>query len=557
DALVGRVFSRSDDDLAEVRLDQADAQAEGARLFREVVEIVLDSAIPAEAVRAEVFRRIPVERLDELVRQGLAGDVSRPEQLFAILRERFPYVRSFASAVLEALTFQAAPAGEELIGAIEILKAMGTEGGRKVPAAAPSGFIPPRWRKAVEGPAGVDRRAWELCLLSEVRGALRAGELTVVGSRRYTPWDAGLYSRQAWPQRRGSWLAERRLPDDGATFVRTAKDQLHALTEEVARRLPHNPDARVDGDRLALSAPDRLEVPTETAVARAGLTGLLPLVDLAELLMEVDGWVGFSDPLLHLSARREPTPRNVAATRPALFAVLLAEATNLGLATMARASGIPYGQLLRVHESCFGEDALREAISALVRYHRSLPLTASFGPGTTSSSDGMRFGTSASGLHARHLPRYFGVRRGVSVYSHVSDQGSQFWVGVVNCQLREATFVLDGLLYQDSPPIREHYTDTHGYTDLLFGLFELLGFRFAPRLRDLPDQTLYRARRGADYGSLSGVLRRTIRDEVIVEHWDELNRLAASLADGLVPPSMLVSKLQGLRRQNALQQAIQ
>jgi TnpA family transposase len=53
------------------------------------------------------------------------------------------------------------------------------------------------------------------------------------------------------------------------------------------------------------------------------------------------------------------------------------------------------------------------------------------------------------------------------------------------------------------------------------------------------------------------VLRRTIRDEVIVEHWDELNRLAASLADGLVPPSMLVSKLQGLRRQNALQQAIQ
>jgi TnpA family transposase len=210
-----------------------------------------------------------------------------------------------------------------------------------------------------------------------------------------------------------------------------------------------------------------------------------------------------------------------------------------------------------VHESCFGEDALREAIAALVGYHRSLPLTASFGPGTTSSSDGMRFGTSASGLHARHLPRYFGMRRGVSVYSHVSDQGSQFWVGVVNCQLREATFVLDGLLYQDALPIREHYTDTHGYTDLLFGLFELLGFRFAPRLRDLPDQTLYRARRGADYGSLNGVRRRTIRDDVIVEHWDELNRLAASLADGLVPPSMLVSKLQGLRRQNALQQAIQ
>ena len=122
---------------------------------------------------------------------------------------------------------------------------------------------------------------------------------------------------------------------------------------------------------------------------------------------------------------------------------------------------------------------------------------------------------------------------------------------------QQCNHFLDGLLYQDSLPIREHYTDTTATPDLLFGLFELLGFPFTPRLRDLPDQTLYRARRGADYGSLSGVLRRTIRDDLIVGHWDDLNRLAASLADGLVPPSMLVSKLQGLRRQNALQQAIQ
>ena len=34
DVLVGRVFSRSDDDLAEARLEQAEAQAEAARLFR-------------------------------------------------------------------------------------------------------------------------------------------------------------------------------------------------------------------------------------------------------------------------------------------------------------------------------------------------------------------------------------------------------------------------------------------------------------------------------------------------------------------------------------------
>ena len=81
--------------------------------------------------------------------------------------------------------------------------------------------------------------------------------------------------------------------------------------------------------------------------------------------------------------------------------------------------------------------------------------------------------------------------------------------------MREATYVLDGLLYQDAPEIKEHYTDTAGYTDLIFGLFTLLGFRFAPRFRDLPDQTLYRARKGADYGVLAPTLKKDIRAHLI------------------------------------------
>ncbi len=47
------------------------------------------------------------------------------------------------------------------------------------------------------------------------------------------------------------------------------------------------------------------------------------------------------------------------------------------------------------------------------------------------------------------------------------------------------------------------------------------------------------------------------RDALIVTHWDDLNRLAASLKDGLVRPSLVVSKLQAMQRQNPLQQAIQ
>ncbi len=99
--------------------------------------------------------------------------------------------------------------------------------------------------------------------------------------------------------------------------------------------------------------------------------------------------------------------------------------------------------------------------------------------------------------------------------------------------------------------------DTGGFTELLFGLFMLLGFRFAPRLRDLSDQTLYRPRKHTGYSVLTPVLKKDLREDLIVRHWNDMNRLAASLKDGLVRPSLVVSKLQAMQRQNPLQQAIQ
>lgn len=242
---------------------------------------------------------------------------------------------------------------------------------------------------------------------------------------------------------------------------------------------------------------------------------------------------------------------------PPLYAAILAEGTNLGVAAMAQAAGMREGLIQRAIDWYLREETLREAITRLIQYHRSLPLAAKFGEGTTSSSDGIRFGVAPSALGGRHQPRYFGVRRGVTLINHVSDQGPQFWIDVINCQVREATYVLDGLVYQDTYPIKEHYTDTGGYTELLFGCFELLGFRFAPHIKDLPDQRLYRMDRGADYGALTPVLRGVIRDRLISDHWDEMNRLAASFKDGIATPSVVIAKLQALQRLNPLQAAVQ
>lgn len=559
DVLVGRLFSRSDDDLLATKAKAAQTHQESARLFKKVAQILLDEGIPEDQVRSRVFKQVPRERVSALMDLSDELDKSETATFFGILDNRYAHMRDFAPLVLRTLQFDSSRTNNPIMEGLETLAGLNQEGKKSVPDTAPVDFVPRKWASVVIRDGEINKHAWEFSLLHEARSALRAGDLIVQGSQRYAAWDSDLYQQQELQQRRDAWYEESGLPKDGNIYLQEQLDALMQTAKRVGKRIARgkNPDARVEGDELKLLALEKVEVPEAAIDLRTDLIDLFPPTGLPELLMEVDRWTNFTSIFVHLTNRREPSEQAIKELRPLLFAVLVAEATNIGLSAMAQSSGIALHELERVYDWYLREETMRAAISKLISYHRGLPLTTKFGDGTTSSSDGIRFGMAASSLHARHLPRYFGVRRGVTLYNHTTDQGNQPWIDVVNCLVRESTYVLDGLLYQDAPPIKEHYVDTGGFTELLFGLFMLLGFRFAPRLRDLSDQTLYRPRKQTDYSVLTPVLKKDIREDLIVRHWDDMNRLAASLKDGLVRPSLVVSKLAAMKRQNPPQQAIQ
>jgi TnpA family transposase len=105
--------------------------------------------------------------------------------------------------------------------------------------------------------------------------------------------------------------------------------------------------------------------------------------------------------------------------------------------------------------------------------------------------------------------------------------------------------------------IAEHTTDTAGFTDLLFGAYDLVGLAFSPRIRDLADQRLW-CLDGTDMPALvRPLVANRANTERIVAHWDELLRLGASIHEGVVPPSLILTKLQAYPRQNALAAALQ
>ncbi|OAI01501.1 hypothetical protein A1332_17715 [Methylomonas methanica] len=117
--------------------------------------------------------------------------------------------------------------------------------------------------------------------------------------------------------------------------------------------------------------------------------------------------------------------------------------------------------------------------------------------------------------------------------------------------------MLDGLLYHESDlRIEEHYTDTAGFTDHVFALMHLLGFRFAPRIRDLKDTKLYIPKNGQDYPALQSMIGGNLNIKSIQTHWDEILRLATSIKQGTVTASLMLRKLGSYPRQNGLAVAL-
>jgi len=287
---------------------------------------------------------------------------------------------------------------------------------------------------------------------------------------------------------------------------------------------------------------DALSISRTLHELRATIGASLPRVRIEDLLQDVDEWCGFTRAFQPLGGYE---PRGADLHR-SLLATLIAHGTNLGLAAMSQSVDTLTADALQDTSRWFLRDAtIKAANTILVDHHHGLKLSSVWGDGSRSSSDGQRFVVERDSLLGSVYPRYFGYYdRALQLYTHTSDQNSVYGTQAISCAPREAGYVLGGILDNDTAlAIREHTSDTNGFTEHLFALCALLGITFMPRLKDLPDQVLSRIDRDADYGALQPLLRGRINIELILEQWDQMVRLAASLKDRLTPAHVVMQRL--------------
>jgi TnpA family transposase len=558
DLCLAKALRKSRRELKEHLLSQVTRMQKVVGYFQGMTEVLLDEKVSDTAIRPSIYQQITPEILQDTLeetRQILVPGGGLTHLDF--FDHRYSYFRRFAPAFLEALTFHHHADDDGLLDAIDVLRDLNEKEDKpsQVLENVSTAFVPAAWESRVLNEDGtISRRNYEMCALSELRDALRSGVLWVEGSRRYASLDSYLIPKDRWPQMRITYCEMVGVPEDAQVQIAEKQADLEKRLAHFDRHLPNYTHVRLENGRLILSPLEKEEAEIRELPLTSAVGALLPSVQSAEVLVEVDSWTHFSDQFTHAgdtTSRMSDLPRH-------LYAIILAQACNIELWRMAELADLSYDRLIWCANWYIREETLQEATNVLVNFQYQQALSHHWGDGTFSSSDGQRFAVARKTNKATPLPRYFGYGRGLSFLTWTSDQLSQYGTRVTPPTVREATFVLDAILNNETDlNIQEHTTDTAGYTDLVFALFDLLGLQFSPRLRDIGGHNLYCIDKSIKYEHIGPLITRPIDVKLIEESWDDFLRTAASLKMGWVTASTLISKLQALPHQHKLTRALQ
>src|SRR5919199_3448099 len=490
----------------------------------------------------------------------------RPLDLDArdLIQTQYAFVRGALLALYEALDVRAVRGSDPAIEALDYVQQLNARGRRVTTrrsrlggetVEAPIGHGTERWRRLVfEGRKGINASMYEVAAFEALNHGLRSGDLYVLGSRRYQTFESYLLSKEHWARLKETGQTRLALGGTAAEYLAARQQRLADLLAELARDVDRIENVKVDKKgELHLTALDAV-VPDAAKQLQRRLERRIPLISLPDLLNEVDRWTGCFRHFTHLVSGEVPEEER----RQMLIAAVMALGMNHGLGRLARSTPFSYRQLAWAADWHIREETLRAALVELDQFVLRHPLARYWGAGTRSSSDGMRVRVGVKAANADRNAAYFGPGRGVTIYGHTADFRLPFHTQVISTNDREALYVIDGLCNHETDlNIQEHFTDTNGYTTHVFALCAALGFRFAPRIRDVLDQRLFTIGRPEhDYGPFNQLLTDRINTRLIVDNWDEVLRLAASIRHGTVSAALLMRKLAAYPRQNQIARAL-
>ncbi len=516
-------------------------------------KVVLDNNLTDQEVRSKIFNTVGYEELIIAVTEANALIQPPDDVFYRELEDKEQTIKNFLPALLRVIHFDGNEAGKPIIQALDWLKS-------KSKKEAPMALVSKTWKRYVlDKENQFNKTAYIFCVLDKLQGALKRRDLFVSPSWRYSDPRANLHGGKEWEAIRPVICRSLNLTNEPHGYLQEFVNELDDTYKLVAKNFDNNPFIRFDlikgNEELILTQLDKLDEPESLKLLRSEVKSRLPRVDLPEVLLEIAKLTNFISAFTHIN---EGNARAVD-LEISICAVLLAQACNTGLEPFVREDipALKRDRLIWVDQNYIRDETITASNAILVAAQNQSKLAKKWGGGDIASADGMRFVVPVRSLHSAPNPKYFNQGRGVTWYNLLSNQRTGLNDVTVPGTLRDSLILLGVVLEQQTElkPTRI-MTDTGAYSDIVFGLFRLLGYRFSPRLADLGDARFWRVDPLADYGRLNILAKHRANLERIIPHWDDVLRLVGSLKLGRVPATGIMRTLQVGDKPTRLAQAI-
>ena len=402
---------------------------------------------------------------------------------------------------------------------------------------------------------------YKVFLFFKIADDIKSGSLNLKYSYKYRSFDDYLIPKEIWNEKRQDYIKKAELEDftNIQVVIKNLADTLNAGYYKTNRNIMNktNQYSHFDkNNKLRINTPS-----VDKEEMKESISDLFTkenYVSLSEILATVNKYSYFLDAFQHYSIKYN----KVKPFARTFFAAIIGYGCNIGKTKIGRISKhINENELENTINWYFTEDNVDAANDRILKLQDKLLLPNKLKENKDiihTSSDGQKYSVHKDSIHANYSFKYFGKGKGVSAYNFIDDRHFLFHSTVISSSDREAAYVIDGLLHNNIVQSDIHSTDTHGYTELIFAVTYLLGFSFAPRIKNLKKQTLYSFINRKIYQEEGFQLlpERYINIEIIQEHWDDILRLIATIKLKETTASQLFKRLSSYSKKHPLYTAI-
>jgi TnpA family transposase len=401
---------------------------------------------------------------------------------------------------------------------------------------------------------------YKALLFIKIAEAIKSGALNLIQSEKYRPLDEYLIPKVDWEANRDEYLQRANLRDftDCKTSLKTLDRELESSYQKTNENFKSGKNPYL---KMRTNNTFHVSTPKQEEVECLSLGDFFPerkYISMLEMLATVDHATNFLNEFEHWQVKYQ----RAKPTKKILFAGIMGYGCDIGHRKLAQISKqIDEAELNNTVNWYFSLQNIQNANDRILQFTDRMNLPNIYRRESDvlhTSSDGQKFEVAVDSLNANYSFKYLGKDKGVSVVTFIDMRNLMWHSTVISSAEREAAYVIDGLIHNDVIKSNINSTDTHGYSEIVFGATHLLGFEFAPRIKGLSRQHLCAFKNRKHYEKKGYVLLpdRYIRESLIEDKWDEVLRFIATIQLKFTTASQLFKRLNSYSRQHPLYRAL-